>query len=427
MQKKLCGLFIALFFPGALFAQRAQDALTLDEVIKLAVKNNPAVLSAEQGTIISKQRVREARFLNLPQFSLSGTFSRVNLEYPTVLGPELGDRYLPAEVSDNFYTLRAYALQPLYTGGRNTSALRLAQMAHNQAKVDYETVKNDAVYSAKKTFYAVLYDKALNSCAARCLAGAEALSAGFKKDSFENIEAELGMARLRSQLQLSEKDLEAANAALVSLLNREPGYQASITGEFAPQPVKEDIKKSLVTAMESRSEMRSEIYRAQMDEIAVNMAMFRRYPNVYLGAGYDVIGYRAALAGGAIKSNNWMASVAIHFPLSYDIWTQVLQRKAQQRQGDLKRVELQDNIRFEITSAYKDLEFWQKEARDRKALFERLKEDYTRVLRGNKASMQAMRSLYPLCDFEKGYLESVHNQLLARIKLEWAQGRDLEK
>ena len=427
MQKKLVCIFFALIFPALVFAQRAQDTLALDEVIRLSVKNNPTVLAAEQGIIIARQRVHEARFLNMPQLALSGTFSRVNLEYPTVLGPELGGRYLAPDVNDNFYTLRAYALQPIYTGGRNTSTIRLAQTAHNQARVDYETVKNDVVYNAKTAFYSVLYNKALNACAARCLARAETLAAGLKKDSFENIEVELALVGLRSGLELSKKNLESAGAALLKLLNREPGYQADITGEFALQPVNESIAKSLVTAMESRSEMKSEIYKAQMDDIAVNMALFRRNPNIYLGASYDVIGYKAALSGGAIKSNNWMASVGINFPLSYDIWTQVRQRKAQQRQGELKRVELQDNIRFEITSAYKDLGFWQKEAQDRKTVFERLDGEYETAMRNNKASMGALRSLCPLCDLEKKYLDSVYNQLIARIKLEWAQGRDLEQ
>ena len=427
MPIKLLILAAVLAFPCAAPAQRVQDVLTLDEVVRLAVKNNSSVLFSEQGIIISKQRVREARFLSLPQFSLSGTFSRANLQYPTVLGSELGARYLAADVSDNFYTLRAYALQPLYTGGRNTSALRLYKTAHSQAKVDYETVKNDVVYTAKKNFYAVLYSKALNSSAALFLEKAEALSAGFKKDSFEDIEAQLVVAGLRSKLLIAKKDLEAASASMQKLLNREPGYSADVAGAFVLQPVREDLKKSLVTAMESRSEMQSEVYKAQMNDIAVDMAMFRRYPNVYLGASYDVVGYRAAIPDGDMKSNNWTASVAIQFPLSYDIWTQVLQRKAQQRQGDLKRSELQDNIRFEIASAYRDLDFWQKEAQERKTLLERLSADYERALHGGRTSMEAVRALLLLCDFEKSYFESVYNQLLARIKLEWAQGKDLSE
>ena len=40
--------------------------------------------------------------------------------------------------------LPAQALQPLYTGGKNTNTLKLAKTAHNQAKVNFETARADA-------------------------------------------------------------------------------------------------------------------------------------------------------------------------------------------------------------------------------------------------------------------------------------------
>jgi len=175
-----------------------------------------------------------------------------------------------------------------------------------------------------------------------------------------------------------------------------------------------------------RSEMKSEIYKAQMDDIAVNMAMIRRYPNVYLGGSYDVIGYRIdSLDNNSIRSNNWAASIAIHFPLSYDIWTQVVQRRAQQRQGDLKRAELQDRIRFENLNAHKDLEFWGAETAKRKATLDAVKREYAEAVKTAPASPAALRTLGAISGLEKSCLESVYAQLMARIKLEWAQGRDL--
>ena len=165
-----------------------------------------------------------------------------------------------------------------------------------------------------------------------------------------------------------------------------------------------------------------------MDDIAVNMAMIRRYPNVYLGASYDVLGYRVnSLTDNSIRANNWAASIAIHFPLSYDIWTQVLQRRAQQRQGDLKRVELQDRIRFEIVSAHKDLEFWTSETAKRGAALAEAERSYEAASGRSAASMTALRALRSIADFKSTYLESVYNQLLARVRLEWARGRDLDQ
>ena len=419
----LC-LFAAM--PSLAAEPRNQDVLTLDDVVSIAVKNDPTLLSSEQDIIIAKQRVREARFMNMPQMALSATASRVNLEYPTLLGPELGDRYLDPAVNKNFYTMRAYALQPLYTGGRNKGALRMAKTSHNQAKVNYDTVKTDIVYNSKKVFYTLLLNKKLLELALESKARAATLNGAVRKDAWEAIEARIFIAGFEKQAEQAEHDVRAAKAELVRLLNREPSYQVDISGELAARPVNTTVQTSLVTAMEMRSEMKSEIYKAQMDDIAVNMAMIRRYPNVYLGGSYDVIGYRIdSLDNNSIRSNNWAASIAIHFPLSYDIWTQVVQRRAQQRQGDLKRAELQDRIRFENLNAHKDLEFWDAETAKRKETLDAVKKEYAAAVKASPAPPAALRTLCAISDLERSYLEGVYQQLMARIKLEWARGLDL--
>lgn len=414
--------------PSPAESDRARESLTLDQVVTRSVKNDPMLLAAEQDIIIAKQRVREARFMNMPQLALSGTLSRVNLEYPTILGPELGERYLDPDVNRNFYTVRGYALQPLYTGGRNKNTLRLAKTSHNQAKVNYDTVKTDVIRRAKTSFYALLYGRELRALAAGQAALARELIRKIRKDPWEAIEAGLLLAEMEKRAEQAAHDEEMARAELVRVLNREPSYQPDIAGELSPLPAPDGLQKNIVTAMEMRSELKSELYKAQMDDIAVNMAMIRRYPNVYLGASYDVLGYRVnSLTDNSIRANNWAASIAIHFPLSYDIWTQVLQRRAQQRQGDLKRVELQDRIRFEIVSAHKDLEFWTSETAKRGAALAEAERSYEAASGRSAASMTALRALRSIADFKSTYLESVYNQLLARVRLEWARGRDLDQ
>jgi len=419
-------LLLPQFSPAGAQTARPQDVLTLNAVVAIAVKNNPTLLSSEQDIIIAKQRVREARFMNMPQLALSGTYSKVNLEYPMILGPELGDRYLDPAVSNNFYTMRGYALQPLYTGGRNKNTLRMAKTAHNQAKVNYDTVKTDVVYNAKKIFYTLLFDKELVASAQWYKSQALDLSGKIRKDPWESIESRLLLAGLDRQADQAARESEESKAELVRILNREPSYQVDISGEFAALPVDVTPQISMVTAMEMRSELKSEIYKAQMDDIAVNMAMIRRYPNIYLGASYDVLGYKVnSLTDNTIRANNWAASVAIHFPLSYDIWTQVVQRRAQQRQGDLKRVELQDKIRFEIINAHKDVAFWNSETEKRRMTLISAEKEYLEAAKAPAVSMSALRALCSIGECKKSYLESVYRQLMARIKLEWAQGRDL--
>lgn len=409
-------------------AQNGKDVLTLQDAVALAMKNSPAALAAEQDIIIARQRVHEARFMALPQFALSASLNRANLESPAVLGGDLGDRFIYPSSSDSFYSLRAQALQPLYTGGRNTNTLKLAKTAHNQAKVNFETVRADAALAAKKAFYALLYQRGLNASFSYWAGRARDLAAAVRKDAFEALEADLLLSGIGDRSRLAVRGEEAALTELLRVLNKEPGYRTEIAGELSALPVESAAASSLVTAMETRSELKSELYKAQMEDIAVKMALVRRYPTIYLGASYDLSAYRfSSLAEEEERSRNWLASVSVHFPLSYDIWTQVQQRKAQRRQGELKRSELQDRVRFEIVSAHKEAVFWQVEAEKLRVESERTREAYDAASRGGRPSMPALRALCALCSLEAKHLEAVYNQLVARSRLEWAQGRDFAR
>jgi outer membrane protein TolC len=409
-------------------AQTGGETLGIDDAVVLAVKNSPAALAAEQDIIIARQRVSEARFMALPQLTLSGTASKVSLEYPAVLGPELGERFIDPSISDTFYTLRAQALQPLYTGGRNTNTLKLAKAAHNQAKVNYETAKADAALAAKRSFYDLLYQRRLQAIARDWLKRARELNASLRKDPFEELEAAMLVSGMADRAQETESGVDAAVTGFVKALNREPGYQPRIEGAFEPLPVEAEPTRSLVTAMERRTELKSELYKAQMDDIAVSMAMVRRYPTIYLGGSYDVNAFKVAdLTDNSVRANNWMASLSIHFPLSYDVWTQVQQRRAQQRQGELKRAELQDKVRFEILAAHKEAVYWQDEAVKLSADAARMKIAYEAALRSARPSMAALRALCALCELEKKAADAVHRQLMARIRLEWARGSDFAR
>ncbi len=418
---------LLLALPGAAAAQTG-EAVTIDEAVDLAVRNSPAALTAEQDIIIAKQRVREARYLALPQFTLSGAASRASLEYPAVLGPELGGAYLSPAIDNSFYTLRAQALQPLYTGGKNTNDLKLAKTAFNQARVNYETARADAALAAKQAFYGLLYQRRLAEAAADWLGRARSLSASVRKDAFEELEAELLLSGLADRQKQAESAEESALADFLRALNKEPGWRPVPEGRLEARPVSEDVASSLVTAMEARSELKSEVYKAQMDDIAVNMALVRRYPTIYLGASYDVNAYNLSDIGNSDRRySNWLASLAIRFPLSYDVWTQVQQRRAQQRQGELKRAELQDKVRFEIVAAHKEALFWQAEAARLSAEASRLKAAYEAALRASRPSMASLRALCGLCDLERRADEAVYRQLLARTRLERARGRDLQE
>ncbi|MBI4657050.1 MAG: TolC family protein [Elusimicrobia bacterium] len=409
---------------GGLAQNGAVEVLSLEESVKLALQNSLPVLSAEQEILIAKQRLKEAHFLYLPQITISATLSRLNLEYPMVLPVEFGGRFLENGTNENFYTLRGYVFQPLYAGGRNKSTLKMAKAALNSAEVSHEMVKRDVILNAKKTFYAFLFQKKNYEM----LAGwhQKALNISEKinnKNRWESVESVAILSRFDFKKSVGAKNIENSKLDFLAALNKETDSAVDIAGEFETAGSGIDIRQSLVSAMEMRPEQKSEMYKAQMDDIAVNMAIIRRYPNIYLGLNYDIVAEDiSGFSNSSLRSNNWVASIAVHLPLSYDIWSDIVRKKALQRQGDIKRSEVQDRIRFEIFKSHSDVQFWEKTSAKIKESFERANIEYESALKNESLSTASLRALVSVFELNKQYVDSVYNLSVAKVTLEWAQG-----
>lgn len=402
----------------------AAAPIGVEHFVELAVKNDTSLLSAEQDIIISRQRLREARSLLLPQISFSGSLSRLSLEYPMVTPAELGGRFLDGTYGDNTYALRAHVVQPVYTGGRNRNAARMARNAWSQSRLLLETERLAAARKAREAFCETLYRRELLAAASSYHLRSLALSGRSARgwDALETGAAADWFARERDR---AEHAYAAGMYALASIVKNENGVM-ELDGELAAEPPSGTLQKALIAATERRPELRGEIYRAQMDEIALNMASLRRYPNVYVGAVYDMVAYDANSFSSMERTGSWAASIAIHFPLSYDWWTQIIQRRAQQRQGSLKRVELEERLRGELRSAWDEASFRLKEASSARAALEAATADYERAVRSGPAepgrAAAGLRSLY---EKELALLESLYLQKMAAIRLAWAQGKGL--
>ncbi|MBI4051272.1 MAG: TolC family protein, partial [Elusimicrobia bacterium] len=152
-----------------------------------------------------------------------------------------------------------------------------------------------------------------------------------------------------------------------------------------------------------------------------NLALSRRFPTVLLGADYGVVGPRFPL-----KQNNWSATIAIQFPLTYDFWTQYRQKSAEQRQGSLQRVELQDQVRLEVRRAYEKFAFWQSEWPKRQKEWGKAQELFQTARRDFPSNAGALKGILTLLETQVSYLESVREHLFAKATLEKAIGRELK-
>ncbi len=417
-------LAFVLAAPARAVNPASERTFTLDDAVKIATLNNVQLLTSEQSLIIAQERVTEARFLFLPEFGLLGTTTRFNVQRPFALSPEFGSQQLlpnallPGQ-RQTLYSVRGFAQYTLYAGQRNVNTLRLAEAALDQARTDYEAVRMDIVSSSKRVFFRMLGAQERAARIDAALAEVEAVDLD-KLPAWEQVEAESLRARFHQLKSEASRALESARLGLARGLNMEADTQVKLVGELEAKPVSVDLEKATLWAIELRPELRSQVYGAQIDAIQVSLAQSRRIPTVVLGADYELVDQDFPL-----RQNNYDLTLGVRVPLSYTFWTELRQRRAEQRQGELRRSGLQDQVRLEVTQSHQDLTYWQQALGDRRKVEARLKELYDKAARGPKSTLGMLRGRLELLLSQLSYLEAVEQHNLAKASLERAVGREL--
>ncbi|MDD5655792.1 MAG: TolC family protein [Elusimicrobia bacterium] len=411
---------LAVVLLAAAAARAQQRTYTLDDAVAIALKNDSRLLSAEQDRIIAEERVREAELQFLPELGLQASATKFNARYPFALSPEFRSVLVFPGAPENIYSARGYMFFPVYEGGRSVNTIRLAQAALQQALSNYESVKMDVVLAAKEAFYRLIHAQARVEVARAARLAGETAAADSRSGALERIEAEAELAAARRREAEAGRELVLARLDFQKALNLEPGVEFQVAGALATKPLEVDERKASLWAVELRPELQSETYRAQMDAIAVNLAMGRRSPTLFVAGDYEVTAQRFPL-----RNNNWDVSAGIKIPLAYDYFTKLRQRRAEQRQGQLKRASLQDQVRLEVRQAVGNLSYWQGEVALREPPYRKVARIYESLAPSAGSALARFKASLSLADLHLSYLAAVNEHLLARARLERAVGRDL--
>ena len=171
--------------------------------------------------------------------------------------------------------------------------------------------------------------------------------------------------------------------------------------------------------MEYRPELKSALYKLEMDNISVNLSLARRYPDIMLGASYERLGLND------FKDENMQLTLAFKLPLGYDYASQLKQKRAEQRQTILKQAEIEDQIRIEVAQAYNKLAFWQEEAQQRQNIWEDVSKDMAKLDLNNLSKEEIIKVYNYYYQAGVHYLDGIRQHKLAIAGLELAVGQDI--
>jgi cobalt-zinc-cadmium efflux system outer membrane protein len=392
---------------------------TLDDALRL-IKNDPRLQSAQQDVIIAESRVTEAKLRFLPELGLQASATKYKALYPFSLSQDFRNILLFPSKDDNIYSGRGYFNLPLYEGGRTLNTYHLAQAAERQALASRDSVKMDLTDQVKEAFYRLLLAQERAAAAEEELQAVEAAAGDGGLGAWEAVEAEAAAATARARASEAGHDLGSARLAFLKTLNLELDTPFHVSGSLESAPLKIEVERAVLWAMDLRPELQSQTYKAQMDSIGVNLAFGRRYPTVFVAGDYELTAQDFPL-----NKNNWDVTVGIKLPFSYDLWSQLKQKRAEQRQGQLARSDLQDRVRLEVRQAADSLNFWQDEMPRREKRWRRIQKLYEAASGKAGSAMSRIRAREGVLDLRLAYLTAVTEHLLARARLERAVGREL--
>ena len=432
--KKLCFLCLALLLAlpataqkeyGLRFSSLINDELTLENAIRIGLENNSDFLLAQQEVIVAEQKVKQAKFLFLPQFALQGTATWYDLDYPMVLPESVANRLIPNNDSQpagdkhQFFGVGVSGTQYLYSGGRLRGALKMAEANLKQVQSKYESVKNAVVLDIKKSFFQLLYAQNLLDLANQIDQKAQKYERNLSVSSWDKIKAQYVLSKLYSQKNLATNELQKAQLAMLVSLNKELNSPVKVKGDFAPIETKLDFAGLNLWSMEFRPELKAAIYALELDNLAIDLALSRRYPDLILTGSYERLGTEN------LDDENKQISLAVRLPLPYNIASQTSQRKAEQKQSTLRRAAMEDKIRVQVAENYTNLLFWQKEVFARQNTWQEVQKLLNKTENSSRVNLNALEALDAYYLSGKDYYQGILHNLTSKASLEWAIGRDL--
>ncbi|MFI5395841.1 MAG: TolC family protein [Candidatus Binatia bacterium] len=400
-------------------AVRAQAALTVEEIVKMALEANTQVRAARARWHSAEHAINPNYVPADPTLSFANLDSRTNgFDQPATQSYQVS--------------------QPLQFPGKGYLQGKSARRLADIARLTYEATVRDIRAQAEVAFYQLLLDNALSGVAAdnvanlrRVLEVTQVAYSANRVTQADFISAEFDLAAAEQQ----QRQLETATAndktALNQVLNRQPGEPLEVQHQLDLTT----LDTRLEALIERASQLRQEILQAALGEenaaTALTLAKLEYAPDFTLGYTFnDYLLPSAAPAEGRTQTHG--ISVAFNVPLFF--WLRQredVQRAAYDLQGardDLSSIRIQTAA--QVTTLYRQAQLAYRTAllyRDSlTALAQQGFEVALVAYQGGKVDFVSLaNAVRQRNDARVAYLQAANQFLAGRVALEQAIGEPL--
>ncbi len=359
--------FTVAFFPHLVFAE---DPLTLESSIDIALKNSIVINIAKEGSKSATAQKREAITGFLPKFSTSYSYTRLNeaplSRFQGLPGPPspfaaLNGMEIPVGTKDN-YNWAIEAKQPLFAGGGILANYQASSIGEDAAHLEETAKYQDVVQEVKIAYFNILRAQRIQDAARQSV---EMLNA--HRDVAQNyfkvgmipkndlLHAEVELANGKQALVRANNAVELAKSSFNTVLKRKIFAPVEVVDILSYHPLKQSFEECLNIAQQARPELKISSLRAAQAGKLVRVAQSDYFPTLSLVGNYSRFGDNPSVSGSDFKdSESWYVMAVA----SWNFWEwgktkfRVDASKAKENQALEASKELNDQITLEIKNAY---------------------------------------------------------------------------
>ena len=354
-----------LFGNGQSAIAQEKITLTLEKSIDLALSQNPFYLASQQRVNAAHAQVREAAAQFFPSLDAQGMQNLDEkvfvLEFPSFV-PGARPQRVAVDFTKDYQLALSFSF-PLYTGGRLTAGYKSAKLNYLSSQESARQTTQETVFNVKRGFNNYLLAKELVRVTEESLDLAEKLLQNVKNmyevgmsSRLDLLRAEVRVANLKPPVIQAHNNLALAELSLKTLLGLDVAQPVEIIGEMTYSPIEVDLDESIALSLTNRPELNQLLYQKQMAGEMIKIAKADYLPTLAVSGNYNFWADNFNF-----RKNNWQSfysfNLVLNIPIFHGLRTpaKVAQSKAFIRELEYTEKGLVNNIKFEVQSAYLNL------------------------------------------------------------------------
>ncbi|MEM7816656.1 MAG: TolC family protein [Candidatus Aenigmatarchaeota archaeon] len=413
-------IFLVLFLISSTI--RAQEFnLTLDEIVLLALRDNPEILLKNKELEKAKQKIIEAKRELLPDLTLNFNLNKTRGLYQK-------------DITQNSTNLNLR--QIIFSGGRIINTIRLTQKGFEITEAILDKTKQEVVFNTIKVFYGLILAKDLVRLNKRVLENTKehfkVLKKRYKNGEVSELEIkkiEEALERAKQVYKASLNQLDSYENFLKNLLHLDLEIKIKPKGEINYEPKELIFDKAYILALSRRPEIRQ--YEAQIEQLKASKEVIKAQnrPNIYAVWDYYMRSHSSGIGGISKNQNDYnVIGLAVSWPIfdGFQSKARLEEILTEIKEAQIAKDKVIRDIALELKNAYLELKnaLNRIETVEKDFLFYRenlrsIKEKYSQGIVSHLELLDAQLQ-YKIANFNKK--QAIYEYNIAKLNFEKAQG-----